>query len=156
MELKDKAVLITGAAQGIGLACAEAFAAEGSRLALADINEKVMQVAGRLGAEFGIEARGIVADLSDRTQARAVVPQAVEAFGRIDVLLNNAGIIIAGDILELDEADMDKVLNVNLFAYFILAQEAARQMVKQGGVRATPMARCRRRSYIGDCFVFAE
>jgi NAD(P)-dependent dehydrogenase (short-subunit alcohol dehydrogenase family) len=133
MELQDKVVLITGAAKGIGLACAEAFAAEGSRLGLVDIDAGIGEVAERLGAEHGVDTTGIVADLSDRSQARSVVPQVVEAFDRVDVLVNNAGIIIAGDILELDEADMDKVLSVNLFAYYILAQDAARQMVAQGG-----------------------
>ncbi len=131
MDLSNKVVLITGAANGIGLACAEAFAGQGSRLALADIDESVQAVANRLGKAYGIETLGLVADLSDRAQARSVVPATVKAFGRIDVLLNNAGIIIAGDILELSEADMDKVLGVNLFAYYILAQDAARQMVKQ-------------------------
>lgn len=132
METGEKVVLVTGAAGGIGLACAEAFAGEGCRVMLVDIKESVTGAARALSESSGSDAAAIVADLGDSGQSRTLVEKTVSRFGRIDVLVNNAGIIITGDILDLDEADFDKVIDVNLKAYFILGQAAARQMIRQG------------------------
>ena len=132
METGEKVVLVTGAAGGIGLACAEAFAGEGYRVMLVDIKETVADAARALSKKPGANAASLVADLSDSDQTRALVDKTISRFGRIDVLVNNAGIIITGDILELAEEDFDKVIDVNLKAYFILGQAAARQMIRQG------------------------
>ena len=128
MRLKDKSALVTGAAQGIGFACAQAFAAEGARLVLADVNaDKGRKAAESLGAEF------VRCDVSRKGDVVAAVAKAVESHGRLDILVANAGIVHAADFLDLEEEDFDRVLAVNLKGIFLAGQAAARQMVKQGG-----------------------
>lgn len=132
MQLEDKVVLVTGAAGGIGFACAEAFANEGAKVMAADINPAITDVAGSLSGKTGAAVSAAVVDLSDSNKARGLVDDTVAKFGQINVLINNAGIIAAGDILDLDEADFDRVLGVNLKSYFVLSQAVARQMIRQG------------------------
>jgi NAD(P)-dependent dehydrogenase (short-subunit alcohol dehydrogenase family) len=128
MRLKDKVALVTGAAQGIGFACAQAFSLEGARVLLADVNaDKGRKAAESLGAAF---AR---CDVSRKDQVVAMVEKTVETYGRLDVLVANAGIVHAADFLDLEEEDFERVLSVNLKGIFLAGQAAARQMVKQGG-----------------------
>jgi len=128
MRLEGKVALVTGAAQGIGFACAKAFAAEGARVVLADVNEeRGREAATGLGAAF------VRCDVSRKAEVTAAVEKAVKEFGRLDVLVANAGIVHAADFLDLEEADFDRVLAVNLKGIFLAGQAAARQMVKQGG-----------------------
>ena len=127
-RLKDKVALITGAAQGIGFACAQAFSAEGARLVLTDVNaDKGKKAAESLGAAF------VRCDVSRKDQVVAAVEKAVSRYGRLDLLVANAGIVHAAEFLDLEEADFDRVLGVNLKGIFLAGQAAARQMVKQGG-----------------------
>ncbi|TFY96778.1 SDR family NAD(P)-dependent oxidoreductase [Ramlibacter rhizophilus] len=119
--------LVTGAAQGIGEACARRFAAEGAQLVLADIDEARGPVlAGELGARF------VRCDVGDKAQVDACVSEAIAAYGRIDVLVNNAGIFKAADFLEVTEEDFDAVLRVNLKGAFLMGQAVAREMVRAG------------------------
>src|SRR5258706_16446809 len=128
MRLEEKVALVTGAAQGIGFACAQAFAAEGAHVVLADVNnDKGRKAAESLGAEF---AR---CDVSRKDQVVAAVETAVAKYGRLDILVANAGIVHAAEFLDLKEEDFDRVLAVNLKGIFLAGQAAARQMVKQGG-----------------------
>jgi glucose 1-dehydrogenase len=128
MRLEGKVALVTGAAQGIGFACAQAFAAEGARVVLADVNEeRGREAATGLGAAF------VRCDVSRKAEVSAAVEKAVKEFGRLDLLVANAGIVHAADFLDLEEADFDRVLAVNLKGIFLAGQAAARQMVKQGG-----------------------
>jgi NAD(P)-dependent dehydrogenase (short-subunit alcohol dehydrogenase family) len=130
-RLAGRSALVTGAAGGIGLAIAEAFATEGADVALLDRDAERLQAAVQ-----GLQTLGrkiaIPADLADAGAAVKAVDTAVEALGKLDILVNNAGILAAGDILELDLADFDKVLAVNLRAPFVVAQAAARHMVARG------------------------
>ena len=129
MRFAGKAVLVTGGAQGIGLACAKRFADEGATVAIVDRNPETGNSAAR---EFAMQF--IAADVS----VKADVDEAVACFARtvprIDVLVNNAGITHAAAFLELDEADFDRVIAVNLKSCFLMGQAVARHMV------ATPAA----------------
>jgi NAD(P)-dependent dehydrogenase (short-subunit alcohol dehydrogenase family) len=134
MKLKDKVALVTGGAQGIGLACARQFLAEGARVAIVDINaEQGARALAELGSEHTLFIAGHVADSSLAAEA---VRQTLARFGRIDILLNNAGITHAAEFLELDVADFDRVLAINLRSYFVFGQAVARQMVA-AGIRGT-------------------
>jgi glucose 1-dehydrogenase len=129
MRLQDKVAVVTGAAQGIGLACAERFVAEGARVMLADVEEgKGRQAAGSLGER----ARFQRCDVGAKAEVDALVAATVEAFGRLDVMVSNAGIPHAAEFLDLAEADFDRVLRVNLKGVFLTGQAAARQMAAQG------------------------
>ncbi len=126
--LRDKVVLITGAAQGIGAACARRFAREGAKPVLCDVADAGGQaLAGELGALY------VHADVGDSAQVNTLVQAAVQAHGRIDVLVNNAGIFKAADFLDVTEEDFDAVIRVNLKGAFLVAQAVAREMVKTGG-----------------------
>lgn len=120
MSSAAKTVIVTGAARGIGKACAAAFAREGATVVLTDIDAGACDQAAR---EVGGEAFKL--DVADPQAVRALV-QAVEArFGRIDILVNNAGIIAAGDILSLKLDEFDRVLGVNLRGAFVMTQAVA-------------------------------
>ncbi|HYC38373.1 MAG TPA: SDR family oxidoreductase [Usitatibacter sp.] len=133
MRLRDKVALVTGAGQGIGFACAQALAREGARVVLADRDEpQGMKAAAELAAE-GLQTTFVRCDVSRKAEVDAAVAQAVTQLGRLDVLVANAGIVHAAEFIDLEEADFDRVLAVNLKGVFLAGQAAARQMVKQGG-----------------------
>lgn len=122
--------MVTGAASGIGLACARAFADAGANVALVDINaDKNKAVAGALAAEASAGAIGIAADVANENDCAAVVAAATARYGRIDALVNNAGIVAPGTILDLRSADFERVLAVNLRGPFLLTQLVARDMI---------------------------
>ncbi len=134
MKLKDKVALVTGGAQGIGLACAKQFLLEGARVAIVDINAEQGALAlAELGPD---KAMFIAGDVADGRLAADAVGQTLARFGRIDILLNNAGITHAAEFLELDVADFDRVLAINLRSYFVFGQAVARHMVA-AGIRGT-------------------
>jgi NAD(P)-dependent dehydrogenase (short-subunit alcohol dehydrogenase family) len=127
----DKVVIVTGAAQGLGLACGERFYADGANVVLVDVkSDRVRENADRLGER----ATWISADLAEITQdmARKIVDKATEAFGGVDILINNAGIIHLDDFVDFPEDAFDRVQRVNLKAPFLLGQAAARAMIAQG------------------------
>ena len=132
MRLENKVAIVTGAAQGIGLACASRFAGEGAKVMLADVNaEKGEEAAASLSASGG-DAEFVTCDVGDKAQVDALVAATADRFGGLDVMVSNAAILHTGDILELEEADFDRVLRVNLKGFFLTGQAAARQMVEQG------------------------
>ncbi|MEM7223183.1 MAG: SDR family NAD(P)-dependent oxidoreductase [Pseudomonadota bacterium] len=132
MRLKDKVAVVTGAAGGIGFACAERFAQEGAKVVLSDIDPtKGEEAAERIQGAAG-EAIFVACDVGDKDQVQALIESAVAAYGRLDCVVANAGIVHACDFLELEEEDFDRVLRVNLKGVFLTGQAAARQMATQG------------------------
>jgi NAD(P)-dependent dehydrogenase (short-subunit alcohol dehydrogenase family) len=122
-----RVVIITGGAQGIGEACARRFAAEGAHVVLADVDDtRGNALATELGALYAH------CDVGDKRQVDAAVTATVQAHGRIDVLVNNAGIFRAADFLEVTEKDFDAVLRVNLKGAFLMGQAVARVMAAAG------------------------
>jgi len=120
-EKLARVVLITGAGQGIGAAIARRFAELGDKLVLVDVNaEQLQQLASSLDA--AAEILPLTADVSNKQQVAGLVAQVVEKFGRIDVLVNNAGIIRDNLISNISEQDWDQVLDVNLKGAFLLCQ----------------------------------
>ncbi|GAB4392759.1 MAG: SDR family oxidoreductase [Kiloniellaceae bacterium] len=132
MRVKDQVVVITGAAAGIGYGCARRFAAEGAKVVLSDIDAEKGQAALESLKGEGAEAVFVACDVGDKGQVDALIAEAVKAFGRIDCMVANAGIVKAADFLDFTEEDFDAVLRVNLKGVFLCGQAAARQMVQQG------------------------
>ncbi len=132
MRVKDQVVVITGAAAGIGYGCARRFAAEGAKVVLSDIDADKGQAALASLKGEGAEAVFIACDVGDKAEVEALIAGAVKAFGRIDCLVANAGIVKGADFLDFTEEDFDAVLRVNLKGVFLCGQAAAKQMVKQG------------------------
>lgn len=131
MKLQDRVAVITGAAQGIGRACAERFLAEGAKVVVGDVNEARLAATAR---DIGPPERvlAVVTDVSRKEQVDALVAKAVARFGRLDVMVNNAGICPIVPFLDVTEETYDKVLNVNLKGAFFGTQAAGRQMIAQG------------------------
>jgi sorbitol-6-phosphate 2-dehydrogenase len=131
--LPGRRALVTGAAQGLGEAIAWRLAREGASVAVADLQlERAKSVAQAIAQELGRgRALAVGADVTRAEDAEAMVRAAVEAFGGLDLLVANAGILISGDILEFDPQAWRRVIEVNLVGYFLSAQAAARVMVPQ-------------------------
>ena len=125
---KKPIALVTGGAQGIGYACAEALANDGFRIILADINAAVKDAAKRLGQDAG----GIVCDMGDPAQVSDMFDRIAADHGPVSALVNNAGISEPGDFLDYDIATFQKVIDVNLTGAFAALQRAARMMIDAG------------------------
>lgn len=141
MKLKDRVAIVTGAAQGIGAACAQALADEGARVVVSDVNEIGAAAVVRDIAARGGVASSLRADVSVRADAERLVRHAVDLYDRVDILINNAGIVHAAEFLDLAEEDFDRVLRVNLKGAFLCGQAAARQMLAQTAPADAPARR---------------
>jgi NAD(P)-dependent dehydrogenase (short-subunit alcohol dehydrogenase family) len=131
-RLLDRVAIVTGAAQGIGFAIAARLVEEGARVVVCDLDDaRSREAAHRLDAA-GKRVVARAGDVSKKATAIALVDTAVEAFGAVDILVNNAGVTHAAEFLDLDEADFDRVLAINLKSMFLCGQAAARRMVAQG------------------------
>ncbi len=135
MALEDKVAIVTGGARGIGYAIARRFLDDGARVVLADRDDEAgSKAAAELGG-FG-PVRFVECDVGERLDVRNLVASATDAFGEIDILVNNAAQLVAADFLDLEEGDFDRVLKTNLKGSFLCGQAVARQMVervKEGG-----------------------
>jgi 3-oxoacyl-[acyl-carrier protein] reductase len=139
MRLKDKVTLVTGGAAGIGKATALRFAEEGAKVVICDVNE---EAGNALLTELGPEARFYKVNVADRQEVQAWVDEVVTHYGRVDVLVNNAGILRDGLFVrvkdgqlvkQMEEAAWDAVIDVNLKGVFNCTQAVTPYMIKQGG-----------------------
>ena len=130
--LQDRIALVTGGAQGLGQALCQRLAKEGCHVIVADLNEeKAIQTAENITASTDRRAIAVKVDVSDEVQVEAMVNRCVQEFGRLDILVANAGILIAEEITEFPAEKWRAVMNVNLFGYFLCAKHAARVMKAQ-------------------------
>jgi len=139
VSLENKVAIVTGGAKGIGRAIAERFAKDGARVVIADIDE---DAGSRAVEEIGAHgpARFVRCDVGDAADAKNLVAATLQAWGAVDVLVSNAGIVHAADFLDVTEADFDRVLRVNLKGTFLVGQAVARQMVEQVKAGGAPGA----------------
>jgi len=127
--MSDRVVIVTGAAKGIGFACARRFFKDGSRVVLTDMHETAgARALESLGAKPS-EAIFVPCDVSDKLQVHNLIAETLSAYNRIDVLVNNAGIALPGGVLDLTEDDFDRVLAVNLRGAFLVCKAVAQYMV---------------------------
>jgi 3-oxoacyl-[acyl-carrier protein] reductase len=132
-RLAGKVSIITGGAQGIGLATALKFSREGATVVVCDIRQAAVDAAVAQCQEAGAKALGLVVDVTQREMVDAMVQQVLNQFGRIDVLVNNAGITQDARLQKMTIEQFDRVIDVNLRGVFHCSQAVADAMVKQGG-----------------------
>jgi NAD(P)-dependent dehydrogenase (short-subunit alcohol dehydrogenase family) len=126
-------IVITGAAQGIGAACAQRLSLDGAALALWDVDDASGQALAQSLTDQGRRVIYTHCNVASKAEVDAAVAETLRAYSRVDGLVNNAGIFKAAEFLDITEADWDAVLNVNLKGSFLVAQAVAREMVKAGG-----------------------
>ena len=132
MKLSGKVAAITGAARGIGKACAERFLKDGVRVVISDVdNEALEKTVAELGSPRELHA--VHCHVARRADVDRVVATAVREFGRLDIMVNNAGVARNRDILEISEEEFDEIIGINLKGAFFGVQAAAKQMIAQGG-----------------------
>jgi sorbitol-6-phosphate 2-dehydrogenase len=130
--LQDRIAIVTGGAQGLGEAICRRLAREGAHVVIADLNLKgAERVATEIMAQTDRRAIAVQADVTNEDQVAAMVDGAIEEFGRLDILVSNAGILIAEAVDEFPADKWQAVMNVNLFGYFLCAKHAARVMKTQ-------------------------
>lgn len=131
-RVRDRVVIVTGGAGGIGSAACTAIAAEGGKVVVADLDAtKARAVANGIVENGGI-AESVGVDVTDRTQVRSMIGKAVETFGELNVIFNNAGVNRPLSFMDVDEANFDEIVRVNTWGVIVCTQEAARQMIAQG------------------------
>lgn len=132
MSIAGKTAIVTGAAQGLGRAISERFAADGARVVLSDIADDKGHAVAKGITTAGGEACYVHCDVSNASDVNAMMAKALETYGSVDIAVCNAAIVEATDFLEVTEADWKRVLDINLTGFFLTGQAAAKQMVAQG------------------------
>lgn len=149
MDIKDKVVLVTGAGSGIGAAIAIAMAQAGARLVSTDIDLDAARRIADKAAGLGAEILALQTDVGEVAEIDTMIEAAVAHFGRLDVIVNNAGVTRRAYIMDLTEADWDRIHRVNAKGVFFCLQAAARVMIEQGGGRIINIASIAGRGYAG-------
>jgi meso-butanediol dehydrogenase / (S,S)-butanediol dehydrogenase / diacetyl reductase len=131
-RVQGRVVIVTGGAGGIGAEACRAIASEGGKLVVADLDGAAAEaVADEILADGGA-AVSVRVDVTDRAQVREMIGKAVEAFGELNVIFNNAGMNRPRGFMEIDEANFEQIVRVNTWGVIVCTQEAARQMIAQG------------------------
>ena len=128
MDFTDRTVVVTGSGRGIGRAIAEAFHARGANVVISDVDQAAID---KTVSELGERALGVKADVRSADEIAGLLARAVERFGSVDVVVNNAGITKDGLMVRMDEKDWDLVLDINLKGAFLVTKAAGRIMMKQ-------------------------
>jgi 2-deoxy-D-gluconate 3-dehydrogenase len=131
-DLSGRVALVTGASRGIGAGMARALARAGADVALHASRTEPTALAAAIASEQGVRTACVVADLERREETATLVPRTLERFGRLDVLVNNAGIIRRADAKDFRDEDWDAVLEVDLSSVFRLCRDAGRHMLDRG------------------------
>jgi meso-butanediol dehydrogenase/(S,S)-butanediol dehydrogenase/diacetyl reductase len=131
-RVQDRVVIVTGGAGGIGAAACHAIAAEGGKVVVADLDAGAAQVVADAIVQSGGSAAAVGVDVTDRSQVRAMIEQAVDTFGALNVIFNNAGMNRPRDFMDVDEENFESIVRVNTWGVIVCTQEAARQMIAQG------------------------
>lgn len=149
MLLKDKIAIVTGAGQGIGKATALALSEQGATVVIADIDGKLAEAAAQAIQSHQRRALALQTDAGSIESIQSMVDRTVAAFGRIDILVNNAGVTRRADIMDITEADWDRIHRVNAKGVFFCLQTVARVMIPQKGGRIINIASIAGKGYIG-------
>lgn len=131
MELNNKIAIVTGAAQGLGAHLAQRLAKEGVSVALWDISDAVLETAKKIAAEFPGRASGYVVNVTKEKEVDDTAREVVKKYGRLDIMVANAGIVRAHEITDFPLAEWQQTIEVNLTGYFLCARAAARIMKEQ-------------------------
>jgi meso-butanediol dehydrogenase/(S,S)-butanediol dehydrogenase/diacetyl reductase len=131
-RVKDRVVIVTGGAGGIGAAACHAIAAEGGKVVVADLDAGSAQAVAAAIGENGGTATSVGVDVTDRAQVQAMIRTAVDAFGARNVIFNNAGMNRPRDFMDVDQENFDQIVRVNTWGVIVCTQEAAKQMIAQG------------------------
>ncbi len=143
MLLKDKVAIVTGAAQGIGKSIASLFSENGAKVILCDVLEEAgKSAAAEIKAALGNETEFIKLDITKKKDIEAVCESALERFGRIDVLVNNAGILKHALIVDMTEEDWDAIFKVNVKGTFLFTQAVGKIMIKQKSGKIINISSC--------------
>ena len=150
MQLENKVALVTGAAPGMGRSIALHYAREGAQVAVADIDGDGAEATGIALREMGRPSLALQADVGDLADIDAMVQRTVDAFGRVDILVSNAGVTRYLHVMDITEADWDRIHRVNAKGVFFCLQRVAREMIQQGqGGRIINIASIAGKGYAG-------
>jgi glucose 1-dehydrogenase len=130
VSLENKVAIVTGAARGIGFAVAKRFVMDGAKVIIADVDDEAGETAADDLKGIG-EATFIHCNVAERLDVRNLIAETLNAYGDIDVLVNNAGVVAGSEFLELEEGDFDRVISINLKGPFLCSQAVARHMVEK-------------------------
>jgi 3-oxoacyl-[acyl-carrier protein] reductase len=130
MQLKDQVAVVTGGARGIGREIGLRLAGAGADVALFDVNAQLLEQTAQELRALGRRAEGLVVDVTDGAQVDAGVAKVLDKLGRIDILINNAGITKDGLLVRMDDAQWDRVLSINLKGTFLCTRAVAKHMLK--------------------------
>ena len=150
MILTGQTAIVTGAAAGIGKACALALAQAGANVISVDIDGPGAEGTAQAIAETQQSSLAVQADIGSLVDIDRTVRQALEKFGRIDILVNNAGVTRRADIMDITEADWDRIHRVNAKGVFFCLQRVAREMIPQHGGRIINIASIAGKGYVGS------